>query len=829
MVRIRTPILFSAIVGLLTLALAAPAAIAQLPGGTLPPGDIPKYVTPLVIPPVINDRNTRNPNVNRYDIAVRQFQQQILPGGIWNLINGRDDEFPATTIWSYGPAADPPPDITELGGPFADLDPGVAPAANSQFNYPAYTFETMTNVPVEVRWINELTEEWYGQGDALEHLLPIDRTLHWANPERDCREGEPRTDCSGDNPTPYLGPVPIVTHVHGAHVDPHSDGYPEAWWLPRSNGDWTPCESLEDENDNCYVTEGTIFDSATGQIRFDNDGFADYVYRQDQPATTLWYHDHSLGMTRSNVYAGPAGFWLIRGGMYDGARDSNTGMPAVLPGPAPEAGQTVLELNLPTAETRMKIREIPIVIQGRSFNEDGSLFYPDNRAFFEGLDPEDLDIEFVPDSDIAPIWNPEAFFNVMVVNGVSWPNLDVAPTKYRFRFLNGCNSRFLILRLVFVPLAGDVDDPEDWVQVPGAFWQIGAEQGFLPEPEQLDELLMGLAERADVIMDFEAIDNYIRTNHQDVFAYNLYLVNVGPDEPFGGGTPTFGCDPEGAGPADCFEPSDPETTGQVMRFTLNNDLLGWSNTDPVKKNGKDNPHDATDPDDLLLNAEDPLGVADNAGNPRTLSLNEGSSEEVCVIIGEDSIEQILGVEPGEDFEEDCEEAGGEPFGPKEALLGIVEYRPENDEPAGLYPVPLKWTDTSKGAAVNVNLTNGTVVPVWVTENPTVGDIEEWDIYNVTADAHPIHLHLVRFEVVNRRELTLDEDDEVEIPITEVAMSERGPEVWETGFKDTVISYPGEVTRVKAKFDIEGLYVWHCHIVEHEDNEMMRPYVVSAAD
>jgi spore coat protein A len=98
----------------------------------------------------------------------------------------------------------------------------------------------------------------------------------------------------------------------------------------------------------------------------------------------------------------------------------------------------------------------------------------------------------------------------------------------------------------------------------------------------------------------------------------------------------------------------------------------------------------------------------------------------------------------------------------------------------------------------------------ITENPLAGTIEMWEIHNFTADAHPIHVHLVMFEVINR------EDEEGQV---------RPPEPWETGWKDTVISYPGEITRIKAKFDLPGLYVWHCHIVEHEDNEMMRPYRV----
>ena len=104
----------------------------------------------------------------------------------------------------------------------------------------------------------------------------------------------------------------------------------------------------------------------------------------------------------------------------------------------------------------------------------------------------------------------------------------------------------------------------------------------------------------------------------------------------------------------------------------------------------------------------------------------------------------------------------------------------------------------------------------IVTNPVLDATETWELYNFTADAHPIHLHLVKFKVLNRQLLD-DEGTPDGDPVP--------PEADETGWKDTVISYPGEVTRVTATFDIEGLYVWHCHIVEHEDNEMMVPYCV----
>jgi FtsP/CotA-like multicopper oxidase with cupredoxin domain len=183
----------------------------------------------------------------------------------------------------------------------------------------------------------------------------------------------------------------------------------------------------------------------------------------------------------------------------------------------------VLELNVPGDPIRNSIREIPIAIQDRSFKKKGKeLFYPEDRAFFEGVSPRQLMIPFAPKSDVAPIWNPEAFFDVIVVNGVSWPEFEVAPALYRLRFLNGCNSRFLWLKFDNSAVA---------------VYQIGAEQGFLAEPILMNalnldqsgdgtaQLLIAPAERADVIVNFRGLA------HGTV----IYLRNIGPDDPFGGG------------------------------------------------------------------------------------------------------------------------------------------------------------------------------------------------------------------------------------------------------------------------------------------------------
>ena len=139
--------------------------------------------------------------------------------------------------------------------------------------------------------------------------------------------------------------------------------------------------------------------------------------------------------------------------------------------------------------------------------------------------------------------------------------------------------------------------------------------------------------------------------------------------------------------------------------------------------------------------------------------------------------------------------------PAEALLGTVDGDP-NVAP-GVWTKRL-WMDE-------------------VTENPAVGATEVWELYNATADAHPMHIHEVHFELVNRQDIVVDEAAET----VQATGAPRGPEPWEKGFKDTIIAYPGQVTRVRLRFDTPGQFVWHCHIVEHEDNEMMRPYRIGS--
>jgi FtsP/CotA-like multicopper oxidase with cupredoxin domain len=567
-----------------------------------------------------------------------------------------------------------------------------------------------------VKWINDLRR---ADGTFLPHLLPVDPTLHWANPPAgsDDRYGEGTRDSRpmfSTTPGPYTGPVPMVTHVHGAvGVNDDSDGYAEAWYLPDAADIPAGYETVGTWYDFFAAKAAAAYGAAWGP------GFATFQYPNLNRASTIWYHDHTLGMTRLNVYAGPAGFYIVRGGPQGDAAvlDSRSGMPAILPGPAPKEGD-----RFPSNKTYY---EIPIAVQDRSFDADGSLFYPDTREFFDTIvgpfiGEMDGGMSGMAEEAFSPIWNPEFFGNMLMVNGNTWPFQTVEKRRYRFRFLNGCQSRFLIL---------------DFAQIPGVeVWAIGNEGGFLAAPVNItadhgNRLLMGLAERADVIVDF--------TN---VPAGNYVLGNVGPDEPFGGGVP--GVD---------FDPADPASTGQVMEFRV----VPAMTADPT-----------TPPRFLVLPALVPL-PAETVTRPLALIEKMG--------MGYDADGNML-------------------EGPVEALLGTVE--------AGVATEKM-WMEP-------------------VTENPAVGATEVWEFYNTTGDAHPMHVHEVTFEVVNREGLVLDADGAVVEPIQLDGVL-TPPEPWETGFKDTVIAYPGQVTRVRAQFNVPGQYVWHCHIVEHEDNEMMRPF------
>jgi len=519
--------------------------------------------------------------------------------------------------------------------------------------YPAATIEARPGRPVEVEYINNLNVDRDGDG-VPDHLLSVDERVHGAD------HGAPA--------------VRTVAHLHGGVVAPEDDGYPEAWVTP----DGETVNSLPDVPDS--------------EVEYKQPK----EYPNDQKPGTLWYHDHALGITRLNVYAGLAGFYLLR---------------------------DPLENTLPNGQY-----EIPILFQDRTFNDDGSLFYPLG-------DEDDYEAEFAGD--------------IPVVNGKVYPRLTVEPRSYRFRLLNGSNNRTFNLRFYN-------EDTDSYTDVP-LMQQIGVDLGFLDEvvevgpggtvgPEgPIDSMLLSGAERADVIVDFRGYEGTTFTVRNDA------------EFPYAG---------ENSGP-------DIESMGEMLQIHVEETGSRGSNI-PLQRfldkiNEKYQEPETTD-----------------SGITRTFTLDSA----------------VFTVESGE-FEDDELDSH---------FLDLSLW--EDDE-----------------AIVN----------------PTLGTSEVWELYNTTGDSHPIHLHLVDFEVVERESFTWDDgtdegdayqaaaqafidgetDSRPEIDeYVTLSGSSTGPNPNNRFHKDTVLVNPREVVRIKPDFTgFTGIYPWHCHILEHEDQEMMLPYEV----
>ncbi|HHM21974.1 MAG TPA: hypothetical protein ENJ20_08110, partial [Bacteroidetes bacterium] len=350
--------------------------VIEIPCGTagpvVPAPTHPKFVNELPSIPRIDATNG-----GTYHIGMEQSTQWL---GLMDA-NGHPVN---TTVWGY--------------------------SFNNNHMYLGPTFVTKKDVPIDVRWINNL---------PMTHLLPVDESIHKARPNAG---------------------VPTVVHLHGGHTESASDGYPEAWFTQN------------------WVETGPEYVKKT------------YHYTNDQEAAPLWYHDHTLGMTRLNMYAGLTGMYLLR--------DDNE-----------------LSKDLPTGHY-----ERELVIQDKQFAQDGSLYFP---AFLS--DPEAQD--FPTNPNIEPTIFPEFFGDYILVNGMAWPKMTVEPTQYRLRLLNASDSRFYIFKL----------------SNGMSFQQIGSDGGLLNSPVSLTELILAPAERADIVIDFSSMGGQ-----------SVTLLNTGPDEPFKG-------------------------------------------------------------------------------------------------------------------------------------------------------------------------------------------------------------------------------------------------------------------------------------------------------
>ncbi|MFM2206868.1 MAG: hypothetical protein RL213_843 [Bacteroidota bacterium] len=220
---------------------------------------------------------------------------------------------------------------------------------------PGPTIITRQGTPSDFYFHNELRNGT----TPLPHLLEIDTTIHWA--------------FSGDTTLIRQYGVPISTHLHGGKTESASDGLPDSWYTPGYGLIGMDCE-----------LSNTV----------------PYHYTNDQEAATNWYHDHTLGITRLNVYTGLYGAYLLRDNTEENLIATN---------------------QLPSDSF-----QIPLILQDRMFTDDGQLYYPSENDIVPGI----------------PSVLPEFYGNIMMVNDKAWPYLEVEPRPYRFRLINASDSRF---------------------------------------------------------------------------------------------------------------------------------------------------------------------------------------------------------------------------------------------------------------------------------------------------------------------------------------------------------------------------------------------------
>jgi spore coat protein A len=697
-----------------TLTLAPFAAADQTP---LPGSAIPQFVDALPLLSVAGGPiATVIADANDVEVHMREFKANMMP----STFVPATGSYTGTWVWGY------------IVGPDA----------------PSGTLETFTgpvviafrHLPTQFRFVNNLG--YTSTTNVLAWKNATDQTIHWADPLNNemnmCAHyaqenpGLPPQDGCAEH---YDGPIAAVVHLHGGDVPPVIDGGPDAWFT----------------SDGLY--HGHAYYTRPGVPAAGNE--AVYRYPNSQEAAPTWFHDHVLGLTRLDVYAGLAGAYVI----VDPALQLPTGLHPV---------------GLQQANGDVDYL-IPLVIQDRMFDVDGQLYFPN-----------------VGDNPDHPYWVPEFLGDTIAVNGKVWPYLEVQPRRYRFLAVNGSNARAYELFLV---------NPVTKVSGP-PIWQIGTDGGYLDTPVKIDpnanppalrRLVFLPGERADFIIDFAGLAP----------GTTLILRNIAKSPYPAGETPNG------------------STLGRIMQFRVVAAPPGFTDTsyDPAS------------------------GIPLRTGNQQIVRLVDPAAGTLAPGVVANKTRQLT--------------------------LNEVE------EPAGPFEVLVNntlWSGTNRPDFTAVTIGTNTT---YYSELPNEGETEIWEIVNLTADAHPIHTHLTQFQLMNRQNFNVNKYSKAYaaafpggayldgygppldyntgnpralggnpdiVPFLQGPI--RPPDANEAGWKDTVIMLPGQVTRIAVRYapqskaiDAPDLYyafdpnvlghgyVWHCHIIDHEDNEMMRPYIV----
>jgi FtsP/CotA-like multicopper oxidase with cupredoxin domain len=430
-------------------------------------------------------------------------------------------------------------------------------------------------------------------------------------------------------------------------------------------------------------------------------------YPNNQPATTLWYHDHAMDVTRFNVSAGLLGMYLIR----DEEEDA---------------------LGLPSGD-----HEVPLIFCDRNLDTD-----TDGRLTGRLL--HKVALLDVPSRPTLPFYGP-----FTLVNGGIWPHLDVDARWYRFRMVNGSNARFYEMTLL------DEDDNP----LPGVMQQIGTDAGLLPAPVPITgELILAPAERADILVDFSAF----RGRRLRLVSTGLGVTAVEP--------------PEIPGVPDAAN-GNPEP--DVMQFRVRNHREHDDFHLPATLSTSFTPltHAAlpADHEHRWIVLTPPV-----TGHPELWEMEEVVDPTTVTIPG-DGIIQVQLPSP--------------PY-PADTVLTLRRVASRYDDAVNIHAHPGGW--------------------------------ELWNFLNLGGPTHPMHIHLIRFQALLRERFDTSAYDPAvggtATPVVPIAPGVLDPN--ERGWKDTIRVAGGELVSVAGQF-LGGLgrFVYHCHILEHEDEGMMRPFVV----
>jgi spore coat protein A, manganese oxidase len=646
-------------------------------------------------------------------------------------------------------------------------------ATTAADTYIGPVFVTSRGTPSAINYINNLGSTRTTNLGVWRYS--IDQTLHWAAPN----------GMQMGNLTNYDGPIPAVPHKHGGEEPAAVDGGPEAWFLS-DPATWASPGFTYPPAWDVYAKHGlgyyTYNYNAATKAANDNNNFSLYRHLNQQEAGPEWFHDHLLGGTRVNVYCGLAGASL--------QTDTTQTLPA---------GLTAVGLDYtPATPGTNTSLTIPLVLQDRMFDTAGELYFPD----------------LATNPTIHPFWIPEFVGDSIVVNGKSWPFLQVDAKRYSFLMINGSNARTYELNLgKNVPI-----------------YVIGTDGGYLDTPVTVNKLVIMPGERYQFIIDFGK------------FAGKTLLMTNTGRTPFPKGAPPSG-----------------STLGNIVQFRVNPAVAGFVDNSYNPALGG------------VIRVNHPI---QRLVNPATGTLNAALTGKIAKN-RQLTLNEIMG-----------------PLGPQEILVNNT-----------------KWTGKrTDGNPIPGFKSDG--IGNYLSELPAEGTTEVWEIINTTADAHPIHTHLTQVQILNRQNYNVSNyvkayaaaftggwgidmitgmpmnytTPGVFIPgfgpplpytspgttslITGAPIVGGNPDVTpflqngiippdpnEAGWKDTIVMYPGQVTRIAVRFapldtapgvtayypftpnntnpnaiaaDFPNYdYVWHCHIVDHEDNEMMRPYQVDS--